>query len=73
MTRPRYRISPGNGVRPDSLEPADDADGSLLGPEPRCPECGSYEVSERHAEPTFALPETDWQQCDDCDHQWGHQ
>lgn len=63
----KYRLSPGNGPRPTSLEPCDDD------AEDRCPECGSDEVSQCHAEATFALPETDWLQCDRCQHAWNHQ
>lgn len=33
MKRPRHRLSPGNGPRPESLEPADDCEGSLMGPD----------------------------------------
>lgn len=41
MTRPRYRLSPGNGPRPVSLEPADDADGSFW-----CERCGAEDEEE---------------------------
>lgn len=33
MKSPRFRLSPGNGPRPESLEPADDCEGSLLAPD----------------------------------------
>ena len=39
----------------------------------KCPKCGSYETYRRHADGTFYLPECFFQQCDECDHQWGHQ
>jgi len=38
-----------------------------------CPKCKSFEVSRHHFEGSFALPECDYEQCDDCFHQWGHQ
>lgn len=38
-----------------------------------CPKCGSEEVSEQHHEGTFAVPECDYKQCDECGHQWDHE
>lgn len=39
-----------------------------------CPECGGDNIIERHANtPNNAGCETDWRQCEDCDHQWDHQ
>lgn len=45
MKRPRYRLSPGNGPRPVSLEPADDCEGSLLGAL-WCERCGAVDEEE---------------------------
>lgn len=39
----------------------------------KCPACGSEDIGTRHRDGDFALPETDWKQCEQCDHQWGHQ
>lgn len=44
---PRYRLSPGNGPRPTSLEPADDCDGSLLGPDEDERDEPEYEYDEQ--------------------------
>ena len=38
-----------------------------------CPNCGSAEWDRRHRDATFALPETDFKQCNACDQQWDHQ
>lgn len=38
-----------------------------------CPKCGSENTDKRHHEGSFLICETDWQQCEDCDHQWNHQ
>ena len=46
---------------------------AMNSPQPTCPDCGSDEISPRHHEATFAVPECDYSQCDECDHQWGHQ
>ena len=37
-----------------------------------CPECSSANVSWKHHEATFAVPECSYWDCEDCDHQWGH-
>lgn len=38
-----------------------------------CPSCGNDEIDEKHADATFAVPETNWHQCCSCDYQWGHE
>lgn len=39
----------------------------------RCPECGSEEVSHRHVDADQSyMGECDWEQCDECGHQWNH-
>jgi hypothetical protein len=38
-----------------------------------CPECGGHNVEKRHHAPTFAVPECDYKECEDCQHQWDHQ
>lgn len=39
-----------------------------------CPHCGSTNTEKRHADaPNNAGTETDWRQCEDCDHQFDHQ
>lgn len=38
----------------------------------KCPQCGSEEVLELHHDGTFASPECDYYECDDCGEQWGH-
>jgi hypothetical protein len=40
--------------------------------EEKCPKCESENVEKRHHNPTFALPECDYFQCEECEHQWGH-
>lgn len=36
-----------------------------------CPKCGSTNTVKRHADtPNNAGTETDWRQCEDCEHQW---
>lgn len=42
-------------------------------PEPlRCPACEGADVDRLHHAPTFALPECDYWQCMECEHEWGH-
>lgn len=39
-----------------------------------CPKCGSTDTNKRHADtPNNAGTETDWRQCEECDHQFDHQ
>lgn len=39
-----------------------------------CPECGSDNTDTRHTDRANGSgPETDWRQCEDCEHQWDHQ
>lgn len=38
-----------------------------------CPECGCAERTKRHHPGTFAVPECWFWQCDECEHQWGHE
>lgn len=39
-----------------------------------CPACGSDNIGHRHADtPNIVGVETDWRQCEDCEHQWDHQ
>jgi len=38
-----------------------------------CPLCESQEVSQRHHETSWLAPECDYQECNECAHQWGHQ
>ncbi len=39
-----------------------------------CPKCHAswVWVERRHHEATWAVPECDYWQCEQCDHQWGH-
>jgi len=39
----------------------------------KCPNCGSEDIMECHAEATFALPDTSYKVCCSCAHQWDHQ
>ena len=39
----------------------------------KCPSCGSLNVTKRHVDGTFALPETTWKECNDCGTQWEHE
>lgn len=39
----------------------------------KCPKCGSDDTDKMHTEGSMRLPETDWLQCNECEHQWGHQ
>ena len=39
---------------------------------PVCPQCQKGDVIRRHAPPTFALPECDFWECEECSYQWGH-
>ena len=39
----------------------------------RCPECGKTTIMHRHHDgDTCGLPECDFLECEDCQHQWGH-
>lgn len=38
-----------------------------------CPACGSDSTTRAHHQATFALPETSYDVCEDCGHQWNHQ
>lgn len=38
-----------------------------------CPECSSHHIEQKHAEPSFAYPETDYKECYECGAQWGHE
>ena len=38
-----------------------------------CPECGSDDVIECHADASYAYPETNYKACVSCNHQWDHQ
>jgi len=38
-----------------------------------CPNCGSYDVVDCHAEASYSMPETNYKACCDCNHQWGHE
>lgn len=40
---------------------------------PPCPKCGCAERTKRHHAGTFAVPECWFWQCDECEHQWGHE
>lgn len=39
----------------------------------KCPKCGSAEIAKRHRLGDGYLPETDWMQCESCDHQFNQQ
>lgn len=41
--------------------------------DPQCPGCGSFDINKRHHQPTFAVPECHYMECDECKHQWDHQ
>lgn len=38
-----------------------------------CPECGSLNVDSHHHSGSWAVPECCYMECEDCDHQWGHE
>lgn len=38
-----------------------------------CPQCDGDDVSHLHHSGNAAVPETDYWQCNDCRHQWGHE
>ncbi len=38
-----------------------------------CPKCGSTNTDKRHHDGSTFICETDWRQCEDCEHQWDHQ
>lgn len=40
---------------------------------PRCPKCGSTEIHHCHVEPPQHSLETDFEVCEECSFQWGHQ
>jgi hypothetical protein len=40
---------------------------------PACPNCGSYEVIDCHADASSSMPETNYKACVDCNMQWDHQ
>lgn len=41
--------------------------------DPKCPKCQSDDVDRCHHEATYAVPECDYWQCNECEHQWGHE
>jgi len=36
-----------------------------------CPKCGSDDVSPLHHEGNFAIPETNYNHCNECGYSWG--
>ena len=61
---------------PDDTRPAVGASelkALLDGTPTACPECQSREIGRSHHRPTFAVPECDFWECEECDHQWGHE
>lgn len=41
-------------------------------PENRCPLCQGSNVEKVHYHGSGAIPECDFLECNDCEHQWGH-
>lgn len=39
----------------------------------KCSVCGSTSIARCHSDATFAVPECDYFECEDCGHQWGHE
>ena len=38
----------------------------------RCPECGNSNILHRHHDGNIAVPDCDFKECEDCEHQFGH-
>ena len=38
-----------------------------------CPECGSDDVSPLHYQGDYAVPETNYNHCNECGHSWGYE
>jgi len=38
-----------------------------------CPECGSDNISALHHKWNYAIPETNYNHCNDCGHSWGYE
>lgn len=39
----------------------------------KCLNCNSEDIIDCHADATYAIPETTYKACCDCNHQWGYE
>ncbi len=64
----------GSGSKGDkALKKAEDQEWDDSEAVQTCPKCGSKNTNKRHHDGNMFMCETDWRQCDDCEHTWDHQ